>query len=288
MKKLLLLPCFLFSSIIFAQDPALRNVDFDVLAKKFGNPCSCTHWLNQDLGATGPFNSTSGGATGVRLNPDNEDAVYQEVAVIPNTFYKLTYTIRIDNTGTSGIDLFEIRVLKGSSYRSGYTPVYYAEDENAIKPQSGFGYNDLAQVEVAANSIVVEKNQYPGSTDYIEYDVTFSSGSETSIAVFARDIGDTSARVDRITLTNEGSSLSVDDIFKASLTVYPNPAKTSITVKSNSIQIESVEIYDMLGKNVLKSDLVNDRINVSNLTSGIYMLKVNSANSSSTRKIVID
>lgn len=276
----------MLSSILFAQDPALRNVNLDVLAKKFGNPCSCTHWLNQDLGATGPFNTTSGGIVGVRLNDSNDDALYQEVAVIPNTSYKLTYTIRIDNSGTSGIDLFEIRVLKGSGYKSGYTPTYYLESENEIKPQNGFGYDNLAQVEVAANSIVIDKKQFPGTQNYIAYEVTFSSGSETSIAIFARDIGDTSARVDSITLTNEGA-LSLNDVFKSNLRVYPNPAQNNVTVKSDGIKIESVEIFDVLGKNVLKSDLVNDKINVSNLNSGTYLLRLNSDKSSSTRKLII-
>jgi hypothetical protein len=90
-------------------------------------------------------------------------------------------------------------------------------------------------------------------------------------------------------LNPTSASLSVnDDIFKSSLSVYPNPAKNNITVKSKGMNIESIEVYSILGKRILEGRLVNDRINVSKLTSGIYMLKVNSATSSSTRKIVIN
>jgi len=85
------------------------------------------------------------------------------------------------------------------------------------------------------------------------------------------------------------ASLSVaEDVFKSSLSIYPNPAKNYITVKSKDIKIESVEIFNMLGKSILKGGLVDDGINVSNLPTGVYMLKVNSNSSSSIRRIVLN
>ncbi|MGB5942935.1 MAG: T9SS type A sorting domain-containing protein [Leeuwenhoekiella sp.] len=82
--------------------------------------------------------------------------------------------------------------------------------------------------------------------------------------------------------------LSVEDVFASSLNVYPIPANTELTIKSNDFPVESVEIYNMLGKKVLNGDTFsNDILDVSGLSSGMYMLKVDSAESSSTKKILI-
>ncbi|WP_178989309.1 T9SS type A sorting domain-containing protein [Winogradskyella schleiferi] len=85
--------------------------------------------------------------------------------------------------------------------------------------------------------------------------------------------------------------LSVEaNTYDSNLTIYPNPAKTTITIKSaDQIQIDSVELYSVLGKRVFtSSNLVNDAIDVSDITSGIYVLKVNSSSNSVTKRIIIE
>ena len=73
------------------------------------------------------------------------------------------------------------------------------------------------------------------------------------------------------------------------LKVYPNPAKDYITIESSKAKISSVDLYNVLGAKVLSSkSLTNDRLNVSGVSKGIYMLKVNAEGASSTRKIVIE
>ncbi|PQV48876.1 putative secreted protein (Por secretion system target) [Jejuia pallidilutea] len=84
------------------------------------------------------------------------------------------------------------------------------------------------------------------------------------------------------------ASLSNDIFSVSSFKIYPNPANTSITIKSSDVKIESVEVFNMLGKNILKSRLVDDKLNVSELASGVYMLRISSTNASTTRRIVIN
>ena len=85
-------------------------------------------------------------------------------------------------------------------------------------------------------------------------------------------------------------ALSIDEVFTSVLEVYPNPASTTITIKtSNETQIDSVELYNILGLRVLnKSNLINDSINVSEMASGVYLLKVNSGTNSVTKRVVIE
>jgi hypothetical protein len=70
----------------------------------------------------------------------------------------------------------------------------------------------------------------------------------------------------------------INEILANSISVYPNPANGIINVDLTSelAQNSSLEVYDALGKLVLKQVLANDlnSINISNLDNGIYTFKV--------------
>ena len=298
MKKLLLFASVLLTGILFAQNPIIQNPEFVKIEKKFGNDCECSQWIATDLGVS-PQGSGIGLVApnrGLKSTAGEDQVLYQEVAILPNTDYKFTYLMILRGGGAAEA---EIRILKGSSYRDGYAPVYYSND-NAEgsglrlkdRPNTNFGYKDIAEVELAANNLAVATHDYLGNnSDYLSYELTFSSGSETSIALFMRGIGEKDVIFDSVSLTNEGTtagSASVEDVFGSSLSIYPNPASTNITVKSSEIHIESVEIINMLGSTVLRDDSANETIDVSVLKSGVYVMKINSENSSSTRRIFID
>ena len=88
---------------------------------------------------------------------------------------------------------------------------------------------------------------------------------------------------------NQDATLSVDKNFINAFTIYPNPAKDYITIQSNSVKLSSVEMYNILGSKVLSEKaLVNNKLNVSSLSKGIYMLKINAEGASATKKIVIE
>jgi subtilisin family serine protease len=65
--------------------------------------------------------------------------------------------------------------------------------------------------------------------------------------------------------------------FNNNLKVYPNPASGEITVTSDELQVTSIDIYDVYGKNVSSHHLIlasSHQINVSHLPSGNYVLSV--------------
>lgn len=83
------------------------------------------------------------------------------------------------------------------------------------------------------------------------------------------------------------STLSVDDLVEEdlSISVYPNPASEIITVEA-SFHIDSVELFDITGKKVLKSVQTN-AIKVNHLPNGIYLIKIFTEKGSLTKKMVI-
>ncbi|WP_458627703.1 T9SS type A sorting domain-containing protein [Winogradskyella sp. PC D3.3] len=72
----------------------------------------------------------------------------------------------------------------------------------------------------------------------------------------------------------------------ASVSLFPNPAKGSITLASD-ISIKSVEVFNNLGQVVLQknSDFSNtNTFDISNLTSGVYIMTINSTDGASQTK----
>ncbi len=73
------------------------------------------------------------------------------------------------------------------------------------------------------------------------------------------------------------ANLSVADVsFNNTITMYPNPASTILNITSNDNTIESVEVYNIIGKKVI--DTTSQSIDISTLTNGIYITKIKSDN----------
>ena len=72
------------------------------------------------------------------------------------------------------------------------------------------------------------------------------------------------------------------------LSIYPNPVtggKVYISTTKNQDKI--IEIYNVLGKPVHKTRLRGREMDVSNLTPGIYILKIQEGKAKATRKLVV-
>ncbi len=72
------------------------------------------------------------------------------------------------------------------------------------------------------------------------------------------------------------------------LTMYPNPLSgNTLYLTSTANAAMSIEVYDLLGKEVLKANVVNNAVNVAKLTPGVYVVKVTEEGKTATRKLVI-
>lgn len=86
---------------------------------------------------------------------------------------------------------------------------------------------------------------------------------------------------------NRWSALSIDDKIINDISMYPNPVKNSLVYFSTTQDLEII-IYDVLGKQVLieKVNLNKDYIDVSNINKGIYLVKINSSQGTTTKKLI--
>ena len=85
------------------------------------------------------------------------------------------------------------------------------------------------------------------------------------------------------------STLGTNDLEEklSDIQIYPNPAKNSIYIKnSNILDISNIRITNVLGKEVFLSSLIDSKIDVSNLNSGIYILTIYSEGKTKKIKFV--
>jgi choice-of-anchor B domain-containing protein len=82
--------------------------------------------------------------------------------------------------------------------------------------------------------------------------------------------------------------LGVNDNSISNFAVAPNPATEVVTVTSKTEPIAQVEIFNVLGQKIMDlnfTESLSENINVSNLQSGMYVMKINST---TTKRLLID
>ncbi|WP_196894862.1 S8 family serine peptidase [Aureivirga marina] len=76
-------------------------------------------------------------------------------------------------------------------------------------------------------------------------------------------------------------------IQNTDLTIYPNPVKDYLKIKSASSQVD-IKIFNVLGKKIMDKKFTNtpNGINLDILTSGIYIVRITDEKNKTTRKII--
>lgn len=84
-------------------------------------------------------------------------------------------------------------------------------------------------------------------------------------------------------------TLSIDN-FNAidGLKVYPNPVSgNTLYLESTTNASKQVQVYDVLGKQVINTTVNNNSLNVANLNAGVYIVKITEEGKTATRKLVV-
>jgi glucose/arabinose dehydrogenase len=114
--------------------------------------------------------------------------------------------------------------------------------------------------------------------------ITWSNAFSGNISTFGQDVagelyvaGLSNGIISKIVDT----TLSVDDFEEFGLTIYPNPAKDSFTIKNKNNEELTIKIYDVSGRMVLNQqgqsfELIS--INTSNFSRGLHLVVMENAN----------
>lgn len=121
---------------------------------------------------------------------------------------------------------------------------------------------------------------------YLDVTEIFYWADKEVIFFRADELDDTGAEVFGSELyVYDLNSLSTQDQQINDIVIYPNPIKDKISIQS-STTIETYSIFDMQGRLVQKGELSSNEINT-NLSTGVYILNLNTERQVSQHKIII-
>lgn len=88
--------------------------------------------------------------------------------------------------------------------------------------------------------------------------------------------------------TNPGNGMAQEKI--EGLTIYPNPVnygQNTVHITSRYNGVKTVAIFNVLGKQIASHRLSGKTLDVTNLSKGVYVLKISENNITEVRKLVI-
>jgi hypothetical protein len=178
---------------------------------------------------------------------------------------------------TNEILLFQ----SATKYTGNVLEVKISTDYNGSGDPNSATWNDLQCTLSAGNfawtsSGIIDIEEYATTNAYIAYKYT-STDSESS-----------TWELDDIKVYGE-TSTGINKPVAKGLSIYPNPANGKLFVK-NAVKGSKASLHSLTGQQVLTAELSTgvNTFDVSNVQSGIYMLKIVNGTSIETYKIVIE
>ena len=80
--------------------------------------------------------------------------------------------------------------------------------------------------------------------------------------------------------------LDINDFDFSQITIYPNPIESNFSLKSDKLNISRIQIINSFGQNVKTIQNEFGIIDISNLNSGVYILKIDTELGILYRKII--
>lgn len=87
---------------------------------------------------------------------------------------------------------------------------------------------------------------------------------------------------------NNCEIVNVPELEKTNPTVYPNPATNNFTVNLGNDEKANIQLFNIVGQQVYSETITGTaQVNVANLNSGVYMLKINQNGKVYTTKVIV-
>ena len=84
-------------------------------------------------------------------------------------------------------------------------------------------------------------------------------------------------------------STKIEEINNSIIQVYPNPASEIIKIENiENLKIETISLIDIKGKKIIEFENNRNYLDISRISSGIYLLKLTHENGEINNKIVIE
>jgi spore germination protein YaaH len=120
-----------------------------------------------------------------------------------------------------------------------------------------------------------------------KYDLAISNNLG-GVGIWALNYDGTRPELWELISTKFAATASVESNLKERISFYPNPVKNEIKISNlENIELANIGVYNILGKLIKDVDVKKETIDISNLSSGIYLFKVtDKSGKSETFKII--
>lgn len=220
------------------------------------------------------------------LTPRNFDAGWCGTASITEVMIAGNNTVQYNGNECQGIVLTD--AVDASSFTHMHVDVYIDETDFVGKV---FNLKFVQQPGGAALEVNFNQASNPPLVggQWISIDVEVDLSNFTSLKEFGiTNNNKNNSWYDNLYFYKEATA-SVNDELLANVSVSPNPATTDLRISAKAV-ISNVKVYNVLGKevkvNTLNETSVSRTLDVSNLNTGIYIVKYSIDNAVGTSKFI--
>jgi hypothetical protein len=290
MKKYLL-NLFLFLSFGVLQAQTLFTENFDVFPTTWirtnqSQPVGTSNWQQGNVSGFGTgFNGGSTSYVSVNFN----SVAAGSSGTISN--WLITPTISLQDG-----DVIKFYTRAGSNFSS--IPdrlelrLSTAGDASVIPSTGSSDIGSFATIAATVNPNL-SANIYPVAWTEVLYTVSglpTATDCKLAFRYFVTNGGPTGTNGNAIwidALTINRPQLSSATFFKSNFALWPNPASNIVNIVFNSeIKIESMQVTDVNGRTIKEIKGMTSQINIGNLNSGIYFLKITTNQGTGSTKII--
>ncbi|WP_425076011.1 T9SS type A sorting domain-containing protein [Psychroserpens sp. S379A] len=202
----------------------------------------------------------------------------------------LYYTVRFQNLGTAAAEFVRIEdVLDNQLDETTFQMLRSSHDYVVTRTENNLEwyFEDI--------NLPAEQDDAEGSNGFIYFRVKPKAGYALGdiIPNTAAIYFDFNAPVitNRFETEFVDEALSVSEFDYNGFDMHPNPANDVLNIKLNNISNANLRVYDIQGKLVIERPISNEQnlsLNVSNLQSGLYFVKLNTSTKEMVKKLIID
>jgi len=175
-----------------------------------------------------------------------------------------------------------------NSHATSLTPALFAQQNTWQKIIIYVDYNNYnLYFEFPSKNYAVKSNRQMDIDNPLEY-------VQIGFHVFFTDnfYGNSFLKVDNIKISavNTLPTLNIIDLDSSKFNLYPNPANNIVNITNNeNMSIKQVEIYDLVGKLINTQNFnseINIQLNIETLTSGTYLLHLQTNEGTAVKKLI--
>jgi hypothetical protein len=194
---------------------------------------------------------------GTKIYAGTSSGVY--VSTDTGATWSNTGIVGLTDTAVTALAVSGNNIFAGTGFLT--SQIYFSNNGGATWTATGYA-SSFSSIDVKISSLLIDGSNIFAGTD---------GGLYPSYGIIKRALSNFPTAVEQV---NYGLDFSI----------FPNPVNNELTIENGELQIELVEIYNVMGKICLRSDLPYRTINVSSLIPGIYFVTVADKNGNKIAK----